>query len=90
MLTLDKTKNISGHPNTRTELPPFQHFQSLPHLAPTEQLIINSASADQLGPRKWHYNQVPVHPPVPANAKLKNSVLSLILHLKQYETLWVV
>ena len=28
----------------------------LPHLGPADQLIINSASADQLGPLRWHYN----------------------------------
>ena len=33
----------------------------LPHSAPTD---LNSASADQFGATKWHYNHLPIHPPM--------------------------
>ena len=50
--TLYRLRFINPHCHTRPEL--------------TNSTDLNSASADQLGATKWHYNHLPVHPPTHA------------------------
>ena len=72
LLNLLTEENAAGNGKSivlNTKISPI-NCHTRPQL--TNSTDLNSASADQLGATKWHYNHLSIHPPIrpPTYAKL--------------------